>query len=177
MSGQLKFGFRGWSGIPPPPTASVPCISDNEIDLVVIRLCITAKKLKQQCIKFIHDDVIKWKKFRVTGPLCGEFTGHRLPVNSPHKGVGRGALMISLIGTWTNGWVNNRDAGDLRRHRAHYYVTVMCIKFVKELIILIHRTRYPWRYSLTKCSKTGYVLYRTECDNAPQINFNWSAKM
>ena len=24
-----------------------------------------------------HDDVIKWKHFRVTGPLCGEFTGHR----------------------------------------------------------------------------------------------------
>ena len=26
---------------------------------------------------FIYDDVIKWKHFRVTGPLCGEFTGHR----------------------------------------------------------------------------------------------------
>ena len=25
------------------------------------------------------------------------------------------------------GWVNNRDAGDLRRNRAHYDVTVMCI--------------------------------------------------
>ena len=24
-----------------------------------------------------HDDVIKWKHFRVTGPWCGEFTGHR----------------------------------------------------------------------------------------------------
>ena len=24
-----------------------------------------------------HDDVIKWKHFRVTGPLCGEFTGLR----------------------------------------------------------------------------------------------------
>ena len=24
-----------------------------------------------------HDDVIKWKLFSVTGPLCGEFTGHR----------------------------------------------------------------------------------------------------
>ena len=24
-----------------------------------------------------HDDVIKWKHFRVTGPLCGEFTGDR----------------------------------------------------------------------------------------------------
>ena len=24
-----------------------------------------------------------------------------------------------------NGWVNNREAGDLRRHSAHYDVTVM----------------------------------------------------
>ena len=24
-----------------------------------------------------HDDVIKWRNFRVIGPLCGEFTGHR----------------------------------------------------------------------------------------------------
>ena len=37
----------------------------------------------------------------------------------------RGALMFSLIRTWTNGWANNRDVGDLRRYRAHYDVTVM----------------------------------------------------
>ena len=47
------------------------------------------------------------------------------PVDSPHKGQWRGALMFSLIEAWTNGWANNRDVGDLRRHRAHYYVTVM----------------------------------------------------
>ena len=50
---------------------------------------------------------------------------HQLPVNSHHKGQWRGALMFSLICGWTNGWVNNGDAGDLRRHRAHYDVTVM----------------------------------------------------
>ena len=49
----------------------------------------------------------------------------RLPMNSPHKGQWRGALMFSLICVWTNGWANNRDAGDLRRHRAHYDVLVM----------------------------------------------------
>ena len=31
--------------------------------------------------------------------------------------------MFSLI--WTDGWVHNRNAGDLRRHRARYDVTVM----------------------------------------------------
>ena len=46
-------------------------------------------------------------------------------VNSPHKAQWRGALMFSLICAWTNSWANNGDAGDLRRHRAHYDVTVM----------------------------------------------------
>ena len=50
---------------------------------------------------------------------------HRSLVNSPHKGQWPGALMFSLICAWTNGWVNSRDAGDLRLHRAHYDVTVM----------------------------------------------------
>ena len=50
---------------------------------------------------------------------------HRSPVNSPHKGQWRGALMIPLICVWINAWVNNRVAGDLRRHRAHYDVIVM----------------------------------------------------
>ena len=35
------------------------------------------------------------------------------------------ALMFSLICAWTNSWVNNRDAGDLRRYCAHYDVTVI----------------------------------------------------
>ena len=52
---------------------------------------------------------------------------HRSPVNSPHKGQWRGALVFSLICVWINGWVNNGEAGDLRRYRAHYDVTVMNI--------------------------------------------------
>ena len=50
---------------------------------------------------------------------------HWSPVNSPHKGRWRGTLMISLICAWINRWVNNREAGDLRRHHANYDVTVM----------------------------------------------------
>ena len=49
---------------------------------------------------------------------------HRSPVNSPHKDEWRGALIFSLIWAWTQGWANHRDAGDLRRHRAHHDVTV-----------------------------------------------------
>ena len=50
---------------------------------------------------------------------------YRRPVNSFHKGQWRESLMFSLICASTNGWVNNRDAGDLGRHRARYDVTIM----------------------------------------------------
>ena len=58
---------------------------------------------------------------------------HRSPVNSPHKGQWRGSLMFSFICAGINGWVNNRKAADLRRHRAYYGVTVM----IQTLNVLI----------------------------------------
>ena len=36
-----------------------------------------ARKAITKTARHRHDDVIKWKHFRVTGLLCGEFTGHR----------------------------------------------------------------------------------------------------
>ena len=48
-----------------------------------------------------------------------------VPVNSSHKGQWRGALMLPFICAWINGWVNNREAGDVRRNQAHYDVNVM----------------------------------------------------
>ena len=60
--------------------------------------------------------------FRATGHLCGEFT------------VPRGALMFSLICVWINDWVNNREAGDLRRYRTHY-----------DVIVMGPRSHPPWR--------------------------------
>ena len=61
------------------------------------------------------DDVIKRKHFPRYWPFVRGI--HRSPVNSPHKGQWRGALIFS--------WVNNREAGDFKPHRAHYDVTVM----------------------------------------------------
>ena len=74
--------------------------------------------LWKQC----HDDVIKWKHFPRYWPFVRGI--HRSPVKSQHKGQWRGALMFSLICVWINGWVNTREAGDLRRCHAHYDVTV-----------------------------------------------------
>ena len=55
-----------------------------------------------------------------------------VPVNSPHKGQWRRALMFSLVCAWINDWVNNREADDLKRHRGHYDVNVMSVKFSQE---------------------------------------------
>ena len=79
--------------------------------------------LHVQWINVTHDDVIKWKHFPIYWPFVRGI--HRSPVNSPHKGQWRGALMFSLICVWIHGWVNYREAGDLRRYRAHYDVNVM----------------------------------------------------
>ena len=49
----------------------------------------------------IHDDVIKWKHFPRYWPF------------------------VSLICACLNGWVNIREAGDLRRHRTNYGGIVM----------------------------------------------------
>ena len=58
-----------------------------------------------------------------------------VPVNSSHKGQWRGALMDSLIFVWINDWVNNRQAGDLRRHCGHDY-TVWLHVFVYDKIMI-----------------------------------------
>ena len=69
---------------------------------------------------------IWWRhQMETFSPLLALCAGiHRSPVNSTYKGQWRGALMFSLICAWISGWTNNREAGDLRRHRAHYDVTV-----------------------------------------------------
>ena len=75
------------------------------------------------------------------------------PVNSPHKGQWRGALMFSLICTEINGWVNNREVGDLRSHRTHYDVIVMMDKSHES-------GNYDIRYNKTQQNTIfrGYAL-------------------
>ena len=66
-----------------------------------------------KCVIQLHDDVIKCTYFQRKLPFM--------------RGIGQwcGALMLSLICAWINDWVNNRRAGDLRRHRTRHDVTVM----------------------------------------------------
>ena len=58
--------------------------------------------------------------FRVTGHLCREVTGE-FPAQRP---VMR-SFDVFFDLRLNNGWVNNHEAGDLRRHHAHYDVIVM----------------------------------------------------
>ena len=41
--------------------------------------------------------------------------------------------MFSLICAWIKGWVNNGEAGDLKRYLTHYDVTVMNIRKALEI--------------------------------------------
>ena len=85
-------------------------------------LALSVLYLKGPCVENNHNDVIKWWHFPRYWPFVREI--HRSPVNSPHKGQWRGALTF-FICSWINVWVNNRQAGNLRRYRAHYDVIVM----------------------------------------------------
>ena len=97
-----------------------------------------------------HDDVIKWKHFPRYWPFVRGI--HRSPVNSPHKGQWRGALMFSLVCVWINGWVNNREAGDLIRQRSHYDVTVMVSRSTKKPVWGVTRNHSArWWTILVSC--------------------------
>ena len=83
--------------------------------------------------------------FRVTGPLCGEFTG---PGEFPAQRPVTRSFIVSLICVWINGWVNNREAGDLRRYRHHYDVIVM----------------FLWLFIAVRIGKAGCRCWRYYAD-------------
>ena len=83
------------------------------------------------------------KKHQSSASLVFVWGIHRSLVNSPHKDQWRRALIFSLICVWINGWVNNREAGDLRRYRAHYDVSVMncTFKTIFSMLLFQHEIR------------------------------------
>ena len=98
-------------------------------------------------------DVIKWKHF----PRYWAFVRgiHRSPVDSPNNSQWRGVLIFSLICTWTNGWVNNRNARGLRSHRAHYDVAVMSCACL---------ARFYWHIWLTSQNEFEIINRHRYCD-------------
>ena len=110
------------------------------------------------------DDVIKWKHFPRYWTFVQGF--HRSPVNSRHKGQWRGALMFSLICAWINGWVNNHEAGALRRHRAQYDVIVIS-SFMMPTLSSLHRRdgTTVCRYDNQRCHQWRQSWHR--------VSFRW----
>ena len=69
-------------------------------------------------------DVIKWKHFPRYWPF----------VRGNHRWIPSQRPVIRSVNVFfdlrlTNGWINIRDAGNLRCHRAHYDVTVMPVEY------------------------------------------------
>ena len=110
-----------------------------------------------------QDDVIKWRPF----PRYWSFVRgiHWSPVNSPHKGQWRGALMFSLICVWINGWVNDGEVGDLRCHRAHYDVMIMSFEdkqfFTSIFLWTSHKTVHQTqsKYNITSRWISSFRFY------------------
>ena len=88
------------------------CTNDSELITSWLIEMWTDLKLCQLCWRH------QMETFSALLALSAEI--HRSPVNYQHKGQWRCFLWSA---PWTNGWVNNREAGDLRRQCAHYIMT------------------------------------------------------
>ena len=137
-----------------------------------------------------HEGVIKWKHFPRYWPIVRGI--HRSPVSSPHKGQWRGALTFSLICVWINGWINNGEAGDLRRYCAHYDVTVMMLNVAVWQTMLCDRPCYDevkllFRSLYTQCvtygdkhsSENSVISFRGQWVNDKEVDFTscWLTNM
>ena len=109
-----------------------------------------------------------WRHQMETFPRYWPFVRaiHRSSVNSPHKGQWRGALMYSLICARINGWENNGEVGDLRRHRAHYDVIVMAHCICNSLLVASRKTtangRFVWygNHAFGNLSYRWHILFK-----------------
>ena len=79
--------------------------------------------------------------FRVTGPLCGNLllTGE-FPAQRPVTRSFDVFFDLRLI----QQLVNNGDVGDLRRHRAHYYVILM----IRQAFSYVIRAEYVYEHNV-----------------------------
>ena len=71
-----------------------------------------------------HDDVMTWEGFPHYWPFS--WWRHQMETLSASLAICAGNSWFTLICARINGWVNNREAGDLRRRCTHYDAIVMC---------------------------------------------------
>ena len=134
-------------------------------------------------VSWPYDDVIKWNHFPRYWPFVWGI--HQSPVNSPHKGQRRWALMFSLICALINGWVNNGEAGDLRCNCTHYDVIVMTSTHVEDRVcwnkivsvrckIFVFRLHMDTFSKIIVCQTTGNINQMNHQKKV--IPFKWQVK-
>ena len=97
--------------------------------------------------------------FRVTVPMCREFAGHQwIPLT---KASDAELWCFLWSAPLIPGWVNNRKAGDLRRHRAHYDVTVMYV--LSTAIDNADRKHFYDLNKIAHCISQHSVVVLTHC--------------
>ena len=99
-------------------------------------------------------------RFRVTGPLCGEFTSHWW---SPLTKASLTRSFDVLFDLRLNKRLSNRDAGDLRRHRAHYDVTLMSHLY----IVVVHLDMWSLRFVYQPAIEVKYFVVQIKLATAP----------
>ena len=102
-----------------------------------------------------HDDVIEWKHFSRYWPFVRGTD--RSPVNSPHKGQWRGALVFSMICSWINSWVKKSRGCWLWRH---------CNGGIANCLLADaahHYPAHPWKcvtyQCIAKCACDMFEMY------------------
>ena len=81
---------------------------------------------------------------------------HRSPVDPLHKGQWRRALICA----WTNGWSNNREAGDLRRLHPHFDATVMFFWWCSDLFwCYSHEIVQCIPYFIPQCYVVIHIIF------------------
>ena len=109
--------------------------------------------------------------FRVTGPLCGEFTGPRwIPLTKASD-----AELCCFL--WTAPWVNNRESGDLRRHRVHYDVIEMKPLCLDKYTLCFPEHLWCERFDIICALPIAFPIfpvsfsnYKTLCDTVVRLH-------
>ena len=65
--------------------------------------------------------------------------------------------MFSLICAWMKAWVNNGEADDLRRHRAHYDINIMIRSYDIDCVRKVDSQHSWWRTSTTFAFSVLYI--------------------
>ena len=101
-------------------------------------------------------------------PALGEFAAQR-PVTR--------SFDVSLMCVWINDWVNNREAGDLRRNRAHYDVIVMWRVFFIAMCSFFIKSSYATELRFSLHPFSGNMLKTISSQSMPYWRTYWIEKV